>query len=206
MKRLIIIGAGGFGMEVAAYARDMSGFEIRGFLDDTKPAGQMHAGYRLLGPTTASIDREAFYVVAVGSPEGRRAVVQKFTAAGASFVSIVHPRAYVAPGAVIGEGSVIAPFAFVGPEAHLGKHCVLNVHASAGHESRLGDCCILSPYAIAHGGVELAEGVFLGNGACVTARMKIGANARIAAGAVVYDHVPENMFAHGNPARFRANG
>ena len=71
MKRLIIIGAGGFGLEVAAYARDMAMFEIAGFLDDTKP-GQKHAGYPILGPTTSSIDRGAFYVIAVGSPEGRR--------------------------------------------------------------------------------------------------------------------------------------
>ena len=208
MSDLIIIGAGGFGLEVAAYAEDMTragkeNFVLKGFLDDTKTPSSRHAGYPVLGKIGPPFDPAISYVIAVGTPEWRKALADKLHAGGARLASIVHPQSYVAAGALIGPGSVIAPFAFVGPEARIGNHCVLNVHACAGHECRIGDCCVLSPYASLQGSARLGEGVFLGSHACITC-VTIGDKARIAAGAVVYNDVPSGALALGNPAAFAA--
>lgn len=207
MSSLIIVGAGGFGLEVAAYAEDMaraskSGVSIKGFLDDTKPAGATHAGYPALGPTDRIIP-DCLYILAVGAPESRRALAEKLAAKGARFTSIIHPAAHIAATAKIGAGTVIAPFSFVGPEAQIGEHCALNIYASAGHESRMGDYCVLSPYATIHGASVLENGVFMGSHACVTAKMQIGASARIAAGSVVYQNIPAGARVMGNPAAWR---
>lgn len=208
MKNLIIVGAGGFGLEVAAYAEDITragkdALQILGFLDDTKPVGALHAGFPVLGDTNAAPVAEAVYVLAVGTPEGRAALADKLERKGAQFVSLIHPAAYVSATATLGLGAVLAPFSLIGPATFIGDHALFNVYATAGHEARLGKCCVLSPYASAHGEARLGDKVFIGGHGFVTARVKVGDNAKIAAGAVVYSDVPSGALAIGNPAAFR---
>jgi len=210
MKNLIIVGAGGFGLEVAAYAEDMhhkgkGGFTVKGFMDDAKKVGSNHANYPILSNTNAEIDKGALYIIAVGAPLSRAALAEKLAAKGATFTTIIHPQSYVATGVKIGDGSIIAPFAFVGPKAHVGKQCVLNVHACVGHEATLGDYCILSPGAGLNGSAILEEGVFMGSDATITAGQRVGKGAKISAGAVVYTEIPADVVALGNPAAFRQN-
>ncbi|MDX2028166.1 MAG: acetyltransferase [Alphaproteobacteria bacterium] len=207
MSDIIIVGAGGLGLEVASYAEDMrraskSNSGIKGFLDDTKPVGTQHAGYPVLGPTDKIIS-ECLYVIAVGAPESRQMLAEKLAAKGANFASIIHPSAHIAASAEIGVGTVIAPFVFVGPEARLGEQCLLNIYASAGHESRMENYCVLSPYATIHGASVLGSGAFMGSHACVTAKIQVGAGARIAAGSVVYQNIPAGARVMGNPAAWR---
>jgi len=208
MTNLIIIGAGGFGLEVAAYAEDLtrSGktpFNLLGFLDDIKPANSRHVGIPVLGDTDQAVDPHAEYIIAVGSCEGRKILADKFSSRGARFITLIHPLSYIAPYATIGAGTIIAPFAFVGAAGHIAEHCVLNAHSSMGHESRSGDCSILAPFATLHGKARLGKGVFVGSHAVVTAGKSIDDGAKIAAGAVVYNSVPAYSLAMGNPAAFR---
>lgn len=203
MKNLIIIGAGGFGLEVAAYAHDIGLYDIKGFLDDTKPAGTLHGGLPVLGPTDNAIDAEALYVIAVGAPNNRAKLAGEFTSRGAKFATLLHPASYVADTSTIDEGTILAPFSFAGPECKIGKHCLLNIYASVAHESQIGDYCALAPYAGTHASSVLGETVFMGAHATVTNGIRIGSGATIAAGSVVYNDLPDCAHAMGNPARFK---
>lgn len=208
MTALIIIGAGGFGLEVAAYANDMTrqgtaSFEIKGFLDDTKPVDARHGDLPILGGTDTAVDPDALYAIALGTPVHRRALHQKLAARGARFAKLVHPSAHVAATATIGEGSILAPFTFAGPSSRIGPQCVLNIYASVAHESDLAPYCVLAPYAGTHAEACLGEGVFLGAQAVVTRAVKIGNNAKVAAAAVAYADIPDGANAIGNPARYR---
>ncbi len=205
MSGIIIVGAGGFGLEVAAYARD-AGFKVRGFLDDFKQPGTMHGGDPVLGSTDAAIEKDALYLVALGNPAARRKLAGKLAGKDARFATLVHPLAYAAPSAQIGTGSVLAPFSFAGPEATIGDHVLLNIYASVAHESSVGAYGVLAPYSGTHAGARLDEEVFLGTHAVVTNGVQIGARAKLAAAAVAYDTVPEGAFALGNPARVRVEG
>jgi sugar O-acyltransferase (sialic acid O-acetyltransferase NeuD family) len=209
MRNLIIIGAGGFGLEVAAYAEDMTrhgvaNIAVTGFLDDTKPAGTHHGGLPVLGPTDAALDPHCVYIIAVGTPEHRQTLAEKLWDKNATLASLRHPLSYVAADAQIGAGTIIAPFAFVGPMTQMGRNCLLNIYASAGHESRIGEHCVLAPYAGTHGQAQLGNGVLLGSHAAVTRGVSIGDGTKVAAGAVCYNDVPDGALAIGNPAGFRA--
>lgn len=208
-ENLFIIGAGGFGLEVAAYAADIlkadhASFSIIGFLDDLKELGQTHAGYPIVGRVTGDVQRNAHYVIALGSPEMRREVAEKYEKNNARFITLIHPRSYVADSAALGAGTIVAPFAFVGPEAEIGEHCLLNVHSCAAHESIMGNFSTLSPYASLHGSASLGAGGFIGAHADVTAGVGIGIGTKVAAGSVVYNDVPSDKLAMGNPARFKS--
>ncbi len=207
---LYIVGAGGFGREVLAYARDAAraGADLRvaGFLDDNPAAlAGRDVGAAVVGPVgalrPAPGDR---FVIAVGEPRVRRALAAALAERGVrdeDYLSIVHPTAYAA--GELAAGSVLAPFSFVGPGASLGRHAVLNTYASAGHDAALGDFAVLSPYAVVNGNVTLEQGVFLGTHATVVPGKRVGAWSKIGAGAVVLGDLKAGSLALGNPAKGR---
>ncbi|HEX4009189.1 MAG TPA: acetyltransferase [Solirubrobacteraceae bacterium] len=206
--RLVIATGGGFGRELAAYARD-AGFDVVGFLHDLDAyPGSLDGvdlGGELLGPTTAYEPRDGELVaIGVGDVGPRRQLAELLVSRGARLATVVHPTAWVAPNAVIGEGVAIAPFAVVGPQATIGDLSILNIYASVTHDASIGRCCVLSPYATANGRVTLEDEVFLATHATVAPRRRVGARSSVSAGSVVFRDVAPDSLAAGNPARARA--
>jgi sugar O-acyltransferase (sialic acid O-acetyltransferase NeuD family) len=206
-REIVIVGAGGFGREVLEYARDTftdpAQFRIKGMLDDRlgDTAG-FDLGLDVLGDTsTYPVQESDGFLIAVGNPAHRQLLSRRLAARGARFLTLVHPRAYVARSAQLGAGCIISPFATVGSFARLGEQVVLTFYASVGHDARVGDCAVLSPYAVTNGGSALGECAFLGARATVNPGKRVGANAKVVAGAVIYHDVPDNALARGSAAR-----
>jgi len=209
MTDLISVCAGGFGREALQYALDACAegapYRVKGFLDDDSAAlVGFETPVSIIGSVAEyDIQPGDRFVIAIGAPGVRRAVADRLSERGAQFVSVIHPRAYVAPTARIAAGCLICPFAFVGPYARLGSHVALNTYASAGHDSAIGDCSVLSPYAVINGFAVLEDEVFLGTHATVTVRKRVGRRAQLSAGAVVFRNVEARALAAGNPAKSR---
>jgi sugar O-acyltransferase (sialic acid O-acetyltransferase NeuD family) len=203
-KSLVIAGAGGLGREVYDLALTL-GYQVRGFLDDTKTTlDDPTVKVRILCPVAAYVPApEEFCIVAVGDPKGRQALAEKLTQRGASFATLIHPSAVVAPSASIAPGCILAPFVYVGPRARIGTHGILNVHASFGHDAVMGDYGAICPHGVVSGGVQVGSGVLIGSGAVITPYLTIGQNARIAAGSIVFTPMPDGAEVLGNPARAR---
>ena len=103
------------------------------------------------------------------------------------------------------------------PGATIGKRLFIDhgVGVVIGETAEIGDDCTIYQ-GVTLGGTgkdhgkrhpTLGNGVLVGAGAKVLGPFKVGANARIAAGAVVLDEVPENCTAVGVPANVvRRNG
>ncbi len=209
MRDLLIVGAGGFGREVLQYARDAAAagepVRVAGFLD---PFPEALRGFALnasvLGdPADYAPSPGEELVIALGDPRQRFALADLLRGRGARFGRVVHPRAYVAASATLGEGVVVAPLAAVCPHAVVGAHAALNVACNVGHDVRVGRCAVLSPHAVINGHSVLGDGAFLGSQAVVTARRQVGAWSKVSAGAVVFRDVPEGGLVAGNPAAGR---
>jgi sugar O-acyltransferase (sialic acid O-acetyltransferase NeuD family) len=208
MGRLVIAAAGGFGRELAAYARD-AGFEVRGFLDDDEDAAARLQGpdreAGVLGPIASYTPRDGELVaIGIGHGATRARIAGVLVGRGARLASVVHPTAWVAPSASLGEGVAVAPFACVGPGARIGDLSLLNTYASLGHDAAVGRACVLASYAVATGYSTLEDEAFLATHAVVAPGRRVGAGARVSAGAVVFQDVPAGWLAAGNPARARA--
>lgn len=206
---IVIVGAGGFGREVLQYVRDAfagdSGYRIKGFLDDQPPdLAAFGLSLPVLGNTREyqPVEAERF-VIAVGDPRVRAALSERLAGLGARFLSVVHPRSYVAPSASVGEGCIVAPFATIGAHAAIGDHTVLTYYASVGHDARVGRWCALSPHSVTNGMTTIGDRVFLGAHAVVNPLQRVADDAKVAAGAVVYRPVPASTLASGNPAKAR---
>ena len=205
----VIVGAGGLGREVQLYLDDVlhgsGSANFKGFLDDNPQNISLEKVRSLWLGTIAdySIQNSDRFLVAVGEPRTRRAIVQSLSARGARFGTLIHPTSYLAAGSAIGPGSILAPFCFVGPGAAIGAHVVFNTYASCGHDSVVGDYSVFSPYAVVNGNVHVEEGVFLGTHATVVLGKSVGRDSKIGAGCTALRDIPARSLALGNPAQAR---
>ena len=200
-----MVGGGGFGRELAQYAVDTGRFRLKGVLDDRAGEGfDSPHGLEVLGTISGyEIRPGQVFLLAVGNPETRQRIVERYEAAGAVFESVIHPLAYVASTAKLGRGIVVAPFATVGASATVSDFVQVHFYASVAHDTITGPFAALSPYSVVNGGGKLEECVFLGTRATVNPGKRVGAHSRVAAGSVVYRDVPAGSIASGNPAKSR---
>jgi sugar O-acyltransferase (sialic acid O-acetyltransferase NeuD family) len=143
------------------------------------------------------------FLVAIGGEMGRdRLEIQEWLGGeGLSPLTAVHPRAFVAADARVGEGSQILAQAAVCVEATIGRACIVNTGATIDHECVLGDGVHVAPGAHLAGCVEIGNFAMIGTGASILPRVRIGENAIIGAGAVVTRNVEQGAVMVGNPAR-----
>ena len=207
MRRVIIVCAGGQGVVVADVLQcaRAAGSEVMpiGFVDDT-PALQRHdvLGLPVLGPI-ASLSDHAHdgIVVALGNNRLRRALTDRLLDAGEQVERAIHPNAYVAASATIGDGAMVSCGAVVLPRATVGRGCIINTRASVDHDSVVGDFAHIAPAATLGGNVRIGAEVLVAIGATVASGSTVGARSVIGAGAAVVRHIPEDVVAWGVPAR-----
>lgn len=136
--RLLIIGAGGFAIEVEELAR-LNGYDEIAFLDDNPDDSRCK-------PVIGRIDEFQKFqkewpnaIVAMGNNEKRMMIHQKVKACGYNIPILVHPNSYISNDAKIGNGSIIRCFAYVGRYAQLGESTILNIGAKVDHDCAIGE-------------------------------------------------------------------
>lgn len=205
-RRILVVGAGGFGREVLHWAREAWPDEagrIAGFLSaDADILGGRFTMPPVLGaPDTFVPAPGDGFLLAIGIPGVRRRVAERLLARGAMFLTLVHPTAVVTPTARIGSGSIVCPHAVVSDAARLGRFTLVNYHASLAHDAGAGDFAVLSPYATLGGGATVAEEVFLGLHASVGPAVAIGPRSKVAANSCALSDAPADSLVHGVPGR-----
>lgn len=200
-RRLVIVGAGGFGREVRWWARDSwEGIEIAGFLDADPARGS--AGEPVLGDPAAWEPREDDgYVLAIGIPGVRRRVAEGMLSRGARLVALCHPTAVIAPTATIAPGAVVCPHAVVSDSAAVGRCAIVNYHASVAHDAAVGDYAVLSPYATLAGGARVGEDAFLGLHASIGPGCTLGDRSKVSANSCLLADAPPDSIVYGVPGR-----
>ena len=182
-KRLYIAGAGGFGREVAAWARDYCAAsgdgELVGFLDDNPGAlNGFPTDLRMVG----SVDSQRFEAsdrvfVAICEPRVKMQIVDKLQGR-VEFATIIHPTAVIGSHCRIGVGSILCPGVVLTTNVTIGDHVHLNLNVSVGHDSQIGSFTTLNSHVDVTGAVIVEESAFLGSHAVVLPRGHVGAFSR----------------------------
>jgi UDP-3-O-[3-hydroxymyristoyl] glucosamine N-acyltransferase len=79
----------------------------------------------------------------------------------------IHPLAYVAATATVGENASIGPFAVVGERATLGRNAVLHPHAVIYEGAEIGDDFVAHSHAVVREFCRIGDRVILQNGAVI---------------------------------------
>lgn len=207
-RSVVLIGGGEHARVLAAAVSAGGGDAICGYLDSerSRELEQDH-GVSWLGTDQAFRgDGASWGLLAFGGVESsgrRRGAVERLTPQLAGWANVVHPTAWVAPTAHLGEGTAVLAGAIVNAGASVGSHCIINTGAVIEHDVVLGDHVQVGPRAALGGGVTVGADAYIGLGALVRDHVSIGAAAVVGMGAVVVAGVRDGARVMGVPARER---
>lgn len=202
MKKLIIVGAGGYAKSVLDSVDHMN-FEMVGFLDDIKPKGTNHQGFPVLGNAIESLENpeDFVYFIAIGNNRKRKTWFDKLKEHRLSLINVIDRSALVSPAATIGEGTFIGKLAILNHGSSVGDNCVINTRALVEHGCHISDHVNVSTNATLNGDVICEEGSFVGSGTVINGQLTIGSWALVGSGAVVIKNVKPRTTVVGVPAK-----
>ena len=203
MKKLIVVGGGGFAKEVIWLAQDC-GYEVIGVLDDNEAMHNKEIlGIKVLGSVIDWVNfNDCQFIIALGSPRVRHLIYKKMLTLGEpSFATLVHPNVVASSYVNIGEGSIICAGCTLTVEIDIGKHSILNLSCTIGHETQIGDFVTLAPIAAISGNVTLENFTEVGTSATIRQGLTIGKGGMLGMGGVQTKSIPENSIFAGNPAK-----
>ena len=197
MKRIVIIGASGFGKEVAWVIDRINtvapAIEVIGFCDDAPDKQQgSFCGFPLLGAVErfAAAHPDCGFICAIGNNRLRQQVTARALDSHLTPVSVIDPSAIIAPDAVLAEGAYVGVASIVSVGAVIGRGVIVNHQACVGHDVLLGDFSQVCPGARISGRCEIGEGALLGTNAAIIPLKKMGAWSTLGAGTTALFDIP----------------
>jgi sugar O-acyltransferase (sialic acid O-acetyltransferase NeuD family) len=187
-KSLILIGAGGHASSCIDVIEQEGQYSVAGMIGMASEVGGSRIGYKVLATDDELhlfAEQFKFALVAIGqiaSPTQRIRLYQMARSLGFQLPTIISPKAYVSPHAVLGDGTMVMPGAIVNASARIGSNCIINSRALIEHDAVVADHCHISTGAIVNGSAQVGTGSFLGSGAILRDGRKIGAHCVIGMG------------------------
>jgi sugar O-acyltransferase (sialic acid O-acetyltransferase NeuD family) len=182
MKKIVIIGGGGFAREVYWHLKDQ--YDDFVFVDDITPTVSISTGGKsfpvIKNWDFNSLDVEEF-IVGIGDPYAKKIMVEKAIKAGLKPApTFIHPRAVVQD-AEIGLGGIVTPGCVITTNVKIGDYVILNLNSTVGHDAVIGNYVTVNPGCCVSGNTVIQESVFLGTGTVI--REKITLSSDVVTGA-----------------------
>ncbi len=212
MKKLCIVGAGGFAREVAWLVSDINRFaptyQFLGYVvTDLARLGDHDSRDQVLGDLNW-LEENKRKVDVLGMGIGNPAIKSVISAELESRFPNLEWPALVHPGVQfdrattqLGRGVVLCAGTIGTVNLIFEPFSMVNLACTIGHETRIGKNCVVNPTVNLSGGVILEEEVLVGTGAQILQYIRVGAGATVGAGAVVNKDVPPHETVVGIPAK-----
>ncbi len=204
LKDLYIIGAGGFGREVAWLVERINAvkqtWNLKGFMDsDSSLHGTIVGKYKVHGHELMLNDMEDVYAVAaVGNAKARKRVVEELTC---KFATLIDPSVCLSDTVSIGEGSIICAGCILTVDIIIGSHNIIDLDCTIGHDAKTEEFVTFYPSVNISGQVEVGSCCEFGTGSQIIQGVSVCSGSIIGAGAVVVKDIIESGTYIGIPSR-----
>lgn len=212
-----IIGAGGFGREVAPLVQQ----QLKMRTDATKSASEVILvvedqfyksadpinGYRVMSMSDfLSVDAESRYFnIAIGNSTVRERIANSIPPSIAKPFSVTAPNHLTLDNNEIGDGAIFCSFTHVTSNARIGRFFHCNIYSYVAHDVTIGDFVTFAPGVKVNGHVSIEDHAYIGTGAIIKdgteKPITIGRGAIVGMGAVVTKSVAPGAVVIGNPAK-----
>jgi len=167
MKRLVILGFGGYGKTIEDIVLSVKMFDEIIFLDDNAKDDKVKG---VCKDYVNYIDENTWFYPAFGNNNLRVEWIYLLNGAKAQVATIIHPSAYVSSNAVVEAGCAVLPNAAINTTAVVRTGCIINFGAVVDHD------------------VIIEKGVHLCINSVIKARNRIAPFAKIEAGQVIFNN------------------
>jgi len=204
---LYIYCSGGFGKEIMDVARrknliSQQWTEIKYIDDVSKEKTKYDAEVLRLIDLINEVDiNDAEFIIANGEPVVRKNIYEKLIQNNFKLGKLVDDSTIVAETANIADGVIVTPMCSISSDAKLSKNSCINTMSIIGHDVVIGGNTVISSMVNMGGACTVGDNSYIGMGALVKEGIKIGSNSIIGMGSIVYNDVPDDVIALGNPAR-----
>ena len=205
MKDIYIIGASGFGREVAWLLEELSEWNIKGFIDDNETIqGEKINGITIIGTVDFLLGRkeETNVVIAIGSPSVRSMIYEKLKFNNnILFPNIIAKNVRIDKTIKMGIGNIICSHSILTVNIELGNFNHVNLDCTVGHDVIMNDFITVYPSVNISGNVEIGNYCEIGTGSQIIQGKYITNNVIIGAGAGIVKNIYESGTYVGCPVR-----
>ncbi len=205
MKDIYIIGASGFGREVAWLLEELSEWNIKGFIDDNETIqGEKINGITVIGTVDFLLGRkeETNVVIAIGSPSVRSMIYEKLKFNNnILFPNIIAKNVRIDKTIKMGIGNIICSHSILTVNIELGNFNHVNIDCTVGHDVIMNDFITVYPSVNISGNVEIGNYCEIGTGTQIIQGKSITDNVIIGAGAGIVKNIKESGTYVGCPVR-----
>lgn len=205
MKDIYIIGASGFGREVAWLIEELDEFNVIGFVDDNKEIqNTIINDIPVIGGISFLIEKkeEVNVVIAIGNPAIRKKIYDQLkNNNNIKFPNIIAKDVRISNTNNIGFGNIICTQSTLTVNITLGNFNHVNLDCTVGHDVILHDFITVYPSVNISGNVEIGNYSELGTGTKIIQGKTILENVIVGAGSVVIKDISESGTYVGSPIR-----
>ena len=212
MKRVLVVGAGGFAREVKWLISEIARhggakLAFAGYVvSDVSRLGEHDSREEVRGDLAwlrSSRGEWDLLAMGIGTPAARLKVAEELADFGDEvWPGLVHPRVIMdAESCRVGPGALVCAGTIATVNVVIERFALVNLACTLGHECRVGAGSVLNPTVNVSGGVQIGSGVLVGTGAQLLQYVNIGDGATVGAGSVVNKQVAPGVTVVGVPAK-----
>jgi sugar O-acyltransferase (sialic acid O-acetyltransferase NeuD family) len=207
MENLIIIGAGGFALEVIdlieSINTDKETYKIIGLLDDQKNDFILKK-YNVIGKVS---DYKKFsqhsFVIAIANPKTRESIFSELNLNDIRTPNLIHPKTEMSKYTTLqNDSAIIVNYSTqISAGVKIEKAVIIDSKSYIGHETILKSFVTIYPGVNISGKNIINEKSEIGLGTNIIQGLSIGLNSFIGAGSTVVNDIKDNVVAVGTPCK-----
>ena len=202
MKKLVIVGNGGFAREVEWLVERINTvsptWDLLGYIDDNQDNPKTIGDDDYI----VAFQDELFVAIAIGTSGIREKIYNNFKRnPNLRFPNLIDPSVMISDRVGFGEGNIICAGTIITVNIRIGNCNIINLDCTVGHDAIIEDFVTVNPSVNISGNVHLSSGSNIGTGTQIIQGISVGTNSVVGAGAVVNRDLPANCTAVGIPAK-----